>query len=119
MRSLLLLSALLLLAACADQGMTAGPYTGSAPAAVDLGSSSRVPHIVGQAGEGEGYGSAQQLNQPTARQVPVASATTENGKPMPAAASPPASQGEADHSHMDHSKMDHSGAPAPGSGGQQ
>jgi hypothetical protein len=49
-------SLLLLLAACADQRVA--PPSVSVPEAVDLGGSSRVPHVAGRAGEGEGYGTA-------------------------------------------------------------
>jgi Cu/Ag efflux protein CusF len=60
MRSSAALSLLLLLAACADQGaVAAAPPSGSAPAAVDLGGSSRIPRMAGRAGEGEGYGTMQ------------------------------------------------------------
>ena len=91
MRSAVAFSLLLLLGACADQGAIAPPD--SAPAAVDLGSSSRVPLIAGRAGEGEGYDAAPQ-------RTPSMS--------VPKAATPPASEGAVDHSQMDHSKMDHS-----------
>ncbi len=58
--SLLRSSLLLLLAACADQrAVTATPTSASAALAVDLGGSSRIPHIAGVAGEGEGYGTVQ------------------------------------------------------------
>jgi Cu(I)/Ag(I) efflux system periplasmic protein CusF len=93
MRLFLIGSLLLLLAACAQPTATiAAPQPGSAPLAVDLGGSSRIPRITTSAGEGEGYGVA------------------------PAVAAAPV-----DHSRMDHSKMDHgavsgtnqSQAPAP------
>jgi copper resistance protein B len=91
MRSPVALSLLLLLGACAGQAAIAP--AGSAPAAVDLGSSSRVPHIAAHAGEGEGYDAVLQPTRST---------------PLPKAATPPASQGAMDHSQMDHSQMDHS-----------
>ena len=105
MRSLLLSSGLLLLAACAEQGPTANPSSGSAPVAVDLGNSSRVPQVAGRTGEGEG---SDALQQPTPRQAPMASVNAGSGKSAPNAATPPANQGVADHSKMDHSQMDHS-----------
>jgi hypothetical protein len=50
-------SLLVLLAACADRAApVATPLPGSAPLAVDLGGSSRIPRIAASAGEGEGYG---------------------------------------------------------------
>ncbi len=59
MRLFLIGSLLILLAACADQtASAAAPSPGSAPAAVDLGGSSRIPRSVASAGEGEGYGMA-------------------------------------------------------------
>jgi hypothetical protein len=83
MRSLLLLlSAVLVLTACIERG---GPIGRLAPAAQDLGSSSRIPHTAGRAGEGEGYDTVQQ---------PVIA---------PTPASLPA---------VDHSKMHHGGAMA-------
>jgi hypothetical protein len=99
MRSLMLLSPLLLLAACADQGAIAG----TAPLAVDLGGSSRVPSIAGRAGEGEGYDAVQPASQPPPRQAPMASAA-----PRPSTAPMPTDgQGAVDHSKMDHGHMDH------------
>lgn len=48
---------LLVLAACAEAGPVGGaPPAGAAPIALDLGGSSRIRHIAGAAGEGEGYG---------------------------------------------------------------
>lgn len=53
-------SLLLVLAACASLGLTASALPpGSAPLALDLGGSSRVPGVAGRAGEGEGYGTIQ------------------------------------------------------------
>jgi hypothetical protein len=98
-RSLLGISFLLLLAACADQrAVTAVPSSGPVPEAVDLGGSSRVPHVAGLAGEGEGYGPAQ-------------SASTDYA-PMPGMgreASKPAAQ--TSMPGMDHSTMDHGSHP--------
>ena len=88
MRSLLLLSPLLLLTACAEPNATAPASTGYAPAAVDLGSSSRVPHAAGRAGEGEGYETVQQ--------------------PRTSSSSAMVDHSQMDHSQMDHSQMDHS-----------
>lgn len=60
LRSLFGTFLLLLLAACVDQRAGTGvPAPDSAPLAVDLGRSSRTPHIAGRAGEGEGYGTVQ------------------------------------------------------------
>jgi hypothetical protein len=120
----LLLLPLLLIAACADQGAAGGVAIGSAPHAVDLGSSSRIPRLAGQVGEGEGYDAIRQPNQPTARQAPMARATAGTGGLAPKAMMPAASPGAVDHSQMDHSQMDHSkmdrgGSSMPDQGGKQ
>jgi Cu/Ag efflux protein CusF len=93
-------SLLFLLAACADQLATAAaPSPGSAPAAVDLGSSSRIARIAGSAGEGEGYGMIEAV--PGAH-ASMAGMAHETATPMARVAMP-----ATDHSAMDHSKMDH------------
>jgi hypothetical protein len=115
----LALALTLFVAACADQGSTASLSNSSAPAVVDLGGSSRVPHVAGAAGEGEGYGAAQQPS----RQEPTATVTAGAGTRTPRPSVPTANQGPIDHGKMDHSRMDHSqvdhggGSPIPG--GQQ
>jgi hypothetical protein len=94
MRPLVPLSLLLVVAACADQTVTASASNSTTPLAVDLGGSSRVSHVAGAAGEGEGYGAVQRPAQPSQA---------------------------VDHSQMDHSQMGHSmmnHAPIPASGGQ-
>ena len=70
---------LLLLAACAEPLSPAAPASASpnTPLGVDLGASSRVASLPGQAGEGESYGTL---------------------TPTPAVV---------DHSQMDHSQIDH------------
>lgn len=92
-RSLLGSSLLLLLAACADQRVA--PSSVSVPEAVDLGGSSRVPHVAGRAGEGEGYGTA-----------PPASTDHASMPGMSREASTPKAQtsvpGGTDHSAADH-----------------
>src|SRR5262245_52986911 len=91
MRSPAVLSLLLLLAACADQGAVAvAPSPGSAPAAVDLGGSSRIPRVAGRAGEGEGYGTMQ-----------MAATTHASMAPMGKESSMPAM----DHGAMGHGSM--------------
>jgi Cu(I)/Ag(I) efflux system protein CusF len=86
MKLFLIGSLLIVLAGCADQAASVvAPSPGSAPPAVDLGGSSRIPRIAASAGEGEGYGT------------------------MPAVA-----MDQVDHSKMDHGSMpgmNH--APAP------
>jgi hypothetical protein len=91
MRMLAPLSLLLVAAACADQTVTASASNSTTPLAVDLGGSSRVSRVAGVAGEGEGYGAAQQPAQPA-----------------PAV----------DHSPMDHSAMNHGGPSTPAAGGR-
>lgn len=113
MRTVLVLSPLLLLAACAEP---AGIAPGSAPIAVDLGSSSRVSHIAGHAGEGEGYDAFRPPSQPTAPQAAtVKTATGAPRAPTPATVESPIDHSKMDHSRMDHSNMDHGGTtPSPG-----
>lgn len=83
---------LLLLAACAGQGAVAAPPpSGSGAVAVDLGGSSRVPHIAGLAGEGEGYGKVQPA------MAHASMGAMAEGKPM----------GKASALKVDHSAMDH------------
>jgi hypothetical protein len=92
-------SLLLVLAACADQGAVgATPAVGSAPLAVDLGASSRIPRIAGLAGEGEGYGTLQPT--PTAHAA-MPAMPHDSAAPMAKQPSMPAM----DHSGMDHSSM--------------
>lgn len=91
---------LLLTTACASPGpVTVTAASESAPPAVDLGASSRLPRVAGSAGEGEGYGTAQAAPAAhTAMAGMTHEAASAIGKaPMPAT----------DPSTMDHSKMDH------------
>src|SRR5262245_15782895 len=83
MRSLVAVSFLFLLAACADQGAHAtASSSDSAPLGTDLGGSSRIPRIAALAGEGEGYG-----------RVPAAAPAGQSSTPT------------MDHSAMGHGSM--------------
>lgn len=94
-RCLFGISSLLLLAACVGQGaVTAAPTSATASLAVDLGSSSRIPHIAGVAGEGEGYGAVQAASTGHAS---MAGTSHDAGKPMAHTSMP----------GMDHSEMGH------------
>jgi Cu/Ag efflux protein CusF len=91
---------LLMLAACADQSVVAAASPpGSAPAAADLGGSSRIPHIAALAGEGEGYGTIQPAS---ASHASMPGMSRDAGKPM---AEPPMPG-------MDHGAMGHGPAPS-------
>jgi Cu/Ag efflux protein CusF len=104
-RLLLSSSLLLVVAGCGDQVATAAvPSPSSAPVAVDLGGSSRIPRIAASAGEGEGYGTVQAV--PAAR-TSMAAMNYEPSASVAKASTPPM-----DHSAMDHSKMDHGSMPA-------
>lgn len=109
LRSLFGASVLLLLAACADQrAVTAAPASDSALVAVDLGGSSRIPHIAGLAGEGEGYGTVQPTSTDHASMA---------GKPMAQTSMP-----GTDHSAMGYgstpSVSQSGGGNSPGAGAQ-
>lgn len=95
---------LVLLAACAEPLSPAAPPAAT-PLGVDLGASSRVASLPGQAGEGEGYATAA----PSAIAVPAVPQTAP-AKVAPAVVD----HGQMDHSQMDHSQMDHGAAPHPG-----
>ncbi|MGZ5901799.1 MAG: copper-binding protein [Reyranella sp.] len=86
---------LLLLAACAGPNAVASaPTAGSAVPAVDLGGSSRIPHVAGRAGEGEGYGTIQPASTDHASMPGM---SHDVGKPM----------GQPSMPGMDHSAMGH------------
>lgn len=114
-RCLFGISSLLLLAACAGQRTDMAALTSaSAPLAVDLGRSSRIPHIAGVAGEGEGYGTVQPASTGHAS---MAGASHDAGKPMPHRSMP-----GADHSAMGHgstpSANQSTSGNSPGAGAQ-
>jgi Cu/Ag efflux protein CusF len=90
-RPILAAASLLVLAGCAspEPGMAASA-TSTTTAAVDLGSSSRIPRIAGKFGEGEGYGTASQLPSMAHAQMPGMG----HGAAMPAGSGP-----------MDHASM--------------
>lgn len=95
---------LLLVAACASTGPVAvTAASDGAPPPVDLGASSRIPHIVGSAGEGEGYGMVQTTS---AAHASMGGMSHEPASTMAKASMPPAGQS------MDHSKMDHGATPS-------
>lgn len=104
-RCLFGISSLLLLAACADQrAVMAAPTSASAPLAVDLGNSSRIPHIAGVAGEGEGYGTVQPASTGHAS---TAGTSHDAGKPMAHTSMP----------GTDHSAMVHGSTPSANQSG--
>jgi len=96
---------LLLATACASTSpvaLTAG--SDNAPPTVDLGASSRIPHIVGSAGGGEGYGMVQAAS---------AAHTSMTGMSHQATSTMAnASITTAGQSTMDHSKMGHGATPS-------
>lgn len=84
----------LLLAGCADQRAVTGvSLSNSAPLAVDLGGSSRIPYVASRAGEGEGYGTVQPVS---ADHTSMAGMSHDVGKPTAQTSMP-----GTDHSAMD------------------
>ncbi|MBI2736863.1 MAG: copper-binding protein [Rhodospirillales bacterium] len=102
---------LFLLAACADQVVTAAaPSQGSAALAVDLGGSSRISRISGKAGEGEGYDTMPVV---PAAHGSMAGMAHETAAPMAKAPVPATNHSAMDQSQMDHSKMGQGTASGP------
>ncbi len=105
-------SLLLVVAACADQATTASTRPGSAPLAVDLGGSTRIPHIAGTAGEGEGYDTMQAVPAAHASMAGMAhQGVAPRARSAPAVDHAAMGHGTASQGAVDHSKMDHGSMP--------
>ena len=124
LRALLAGASLLVLAACAEsQSAVAAPEPGSAPAALDLGGSSRVRYVAGLAGEGEGYGAPRLPAAPEHASMPGMDHGANAAAPQSSAAhaghdstSRPSQEPQASAGHAGHGTMP---APSASAGGME